>query len=297
MSSRYLLVSRIGPESLHRRWATEDGARNFDVLLSCYDESLALEPADGIAVEYRPGSKVAGYHGLLCDRATELATYDYVALWDEDLEADVSSINDMFEIGAAHDLKVFQPALTPDSHYTYAGVLRQAGLVLRWVTFVEMMAPVFRTDTLPVIRDLHGLGYESGIDLIWSARLAEGERDLAIIDSTPIRHTSPVGGRREANGFFGESTYEDHIYDVLDRFDLPWQRCVPHAALTAGGRVITSPTVLMMLGAANLRAVPRCRPIRSRLRSVLVHLRHLSLGPIQMARSGTREFEELGLRS
>lgn len=297
MTSRYLLVSRIGPDSLHRRWATSDGQRNFDVLLSCYDETLSLESAEGITIEYRPGSKVAGYHGLLCERAAELAAYEYVALWDEDLEADVSSINQMFEIGAAHDLKVFQPALTPDSYYTYAGVLQQSGLVLRWVTFVEMMAPVFRTDTLPVIRDLHGLGYESGIDLIWSARLAEGDRDLAIIDSTPVRHTSPVGGRREANGFFGGSTYEDHIYDVLNRFDLPWQRCVPHAALTAGGRVITSPAVLTMLGAANLWAVPQRRPIWLRLRSVLVHLRHISLGPIQMDRSGTREFDELGLQA
>jgi hypothetical protein len=295
MRAKYLLISRIGHKSLHHRWATDADERNYDVLLSCYESTVPAETGDGLTFEYRPGSKVAGYYGLLCDRADELAAYDYVAMWDEDLEADVQTINTMFDIGAMHNLKVYQPSLTLDSHFTYAGVLQQPGLVLRWVTFVEMMAPVFRTDILPVIRDIHGLGYESGIDLIWSAKLAESERDLAIIDATAIRHTQPVGGRKDENGFTGATIYEDHICALLDHFELPWQRCVPHAALPRGNRVVRSSAALLLLGTSVLRGVPRQRPYGPRLRNACVHLRHLSLGPIPMP-AGSR-LVELGLQS
>jgi hypothetical protein len=286
MRAKYLLISRIGRKSLHHRWATDADERNYDVLLSCYESTVPAETGDGLTFEYRPGSKVAGYYGLLCDRADELAAYDYVAMWDEDLEADVQTINTMFDIGAMHNLKVYQPSLTLDSHFTYAGVLQQPGLVLRWVTFVEMMAPVFRTDILPVIRDIHGLGYESGIDLIWSAKLPESERDLAIIDATAIRHTEPVGGRKDENGFTGATTYEDHIYAVLDEFELPWQRCVPHAGLTRRGRAIRSKLALTALSATALRSVPMQFPTWRRLRSVLVHIRHVVLGPLDLSMHG-----------
>jgi len=41
------------------------------------------------------------------------------------------------------------------------------GFKLRHMTFIEMMAPVFRRDVLQQVRPLFELGFESGIDLIW----------------------------------------------------------------------------------------------------------------------------------
>lgn len=292
-TKRFLLVTRVGRKSLHRQFLVQDDARNFDILISCYDKTVRPDKSPGVFWEYRPGRKVEGYQGILKEKGGLLAKYDYVGFWDEDLEASVPLLNRMFGLGASHDLKIFQPALTWDSYFTYGAMLRQPGLSLRWVNFIEMMAPVFRRDVLVRIAPLFDLGYESGIDLVWCNLVAESPRDFAILDATPIRHTEPVGGNKADNGFVGGSEYEDHIQAVLNEFDLPWLSCVPFAALTGSGRILTSRLGFLTHAAPLLTAAPLQRPLGHRFRSILVHLRHLAVLraqniPVSMAKAVPR---------
>jgi len=272
---RFLLISRIGRRSLHRYWlARED--RTYDVFLSRYDEAAAEPHSSGVTCEFRPGSKVAGYHRLLQDNAGLWRHYDYVALFDEDLAANPDVIDRMFAIGAAANLKIFQPALSHDSYFSYAALLRNACYRLRHVNFVEMMCPVFRSDILERVLPLFGLEYESGIDLVWCNAVAETPFDFAVIDAAPVRHTEPVGGRKQDNGFGSGRRYEDDIAGVLARYGIPWLPCVPYAAVTRSGRTIGNRALLATSAIAVLPAIFRRRPWRTRLRSLLVHWRHVT---------------------
>ncbi|WP_428410150.1 hypothetical protein [Hyphococcus sp.] len=276
---QYLMVSRIGKKSLHDRWLCPAAERAYDVALSSYDETVPEAGGEGVFFEYRPGRKVEGYDGFLRDRRSLWTGYKYICFFDEDLETDADNLNRMFDLCASHDLKIAQPALTHDSYFTYGALLQQPEWSLRYVNFVEMMCPVFRADILGRAAPLYSLGYESGIDLIWCNLVAEGPNDFAVLDGAPVRHTEPVGGNKSANGFKNGRIYEDDIYDILERFNLPWLSCVPYEAQALNDK--TTQSKLRFLAAAfnTLPAAAKRESSLQRLRAILVHLRHIAIRP------------------
>lgn len=280
--ARFLLVTRIGKRSLHREWL--DGPRNFDVFFSCYDRNLPTIEGAGIHFEYRPGHKLEGYGNFLNDPKTRWRDYNFICLMDEDLLADTETLNRMFRLCEEYQLKIAQPALTLQSHFTFGGLLEQPQWKLRFVNYIEMMCPVFRRDALEVIRPTYTLGYESGIDLVWCNLVYDTERDFAVLDSCPITHTEPVGERKLENGFEGERSYETDIFAVLDRFGIPWFSCTPYAAITSSDKLVTSRLRLVLATFRLLRAVPAQSGVWRRLRPILDHIRHVMFRPAHNVR-------------
>ena len=74
--------------------------------------------------------------------------YDYIMLPDDDLQMDTCSINAVFEMMRRHDLLLGQPSVCEGSRPgTWRPDLHQrVQYDLRFVTFVEVMAPTFRMD-------------------------------------------------------------------------------------------------------------------------------------------------------
>lgn len=279
MSNRSLLISRVGPHSLHKHWLAPGNARNFDVLLSAYDPACEAPAGDSIFFEYRPGRKVAGYAEVLREHREMLRQYDYVALFDDDLLIDSIALDKMFDIARTYDLKIAQPALTPDSFFSYAALLHHPGFLLRYVTYIEMMCPVFRADILERIAPLFEMGYESGIDLIWCNLVTETARDFAVIDAVTVKHTRRVGVGKAANGFTGGKRYEDDIAGILDRFGAPWLPCAPYGAVRTDGGYTTRRSALAANALGLAMAVPRQRPMKMRARNYAVYLKHLLTAP------------------
>lgn len=273
--ARYLLLSRIGPDSLHRHWLKAGERRNFDLLLSSYDPSLPPPEGDGVHFEYRPGRKVAGYGAMLAEHEQLIARYDYVALFDDDLIVGPGDLSRLFDIAATHNLKIAQPALTPDSYFTYAALLRHPGFLLRHLTYVEMMCPVFRTDILLALRPLFDMGYESGIDIIWSNLVDAGPRDLAVIDAVAVQHSRRVGSAKAANGFGDGRVYEDDIGAILDRFGCPWLPCLPYGGVLTSGRCVTGRRAMLVPAVSLITAVPARAPVKRRIRNMAVYWKHL----------------------
>ncbi len=280
----FLLISRIGPRSLHPYWIDCGSERSFDLLLSAYDDGVTPLDRDGVIFERRAGTKVAGYGALLRDHRALIADYEHVALFDDDLLIDSAGIDRLFAIAARYRIKVAQPALTADSHYTYAALLRHPGLLLRYVTYVEMMCPVFRRDALERVAPLFEMGFESGIDIVWSNLLWEAPRDLAVIDAVAVRHTQRVGRAKAANGFVGGRRYEDDIHAMLDRFDCPWLPCLPYGAVRADGREVMGRGATALAAAGLLHAVPRQKPFKRRARNLLVYWKHMLSAPARNQR-------------
>ena len=271
----FLLISRVGAHSLHEGWLRDAADRNFDVLISAYDDRAPGSVNEACMREYRPGPKIAGYAALFAEHRDLIRRYDYVALFDDDIAADAASISTAFAIAAEHNLKIAQPALHHASHYSYAATLRQAGSRLRFVNYVEMMCPIFRSDILERVEPLFSMGYESGIDLVWCNLVFESAFDFAIIDAATVHHTRPVGRLSGLNGFSAERGYVDDIRAVLARFGLPWLSCVPYAMITTLGQVVSSRLGLLWRAASLVAAIPRHPNIKQRARGVSVHLRHI----------------------
>lgn len=277
----YLLISRIGPHSLHPRWLPRDGG--FDVLLSCYDPETAPVEGNGILFEYRPGTKVVGYGEIIHEHAALIRQYRYVALFDDDLATDSASLLRLFRIIDAHQLKLAQPALDHQSYFTYACLLQHKRFTLRHVNFIEMMCPFFRSDALLEVAPLFELGVESGIDLIWSALLHKAPGEFAVIDSIPVRHTRPVGAVKAMNGFVDGRIYETDIHAVLARFGVPWLPALPYGGLLPDGRYTRSRLALFLAAGKLMQAIP-IRSARFRLRAVATYWR-------QLLRSSARNVE------
>lgn len=280
----FLLISRVGPRSLHPHWMDRGSDRSFDLLLSAYGDTMTPLEKDGVIFERRAGAKVAGYGAVLRDHRDLIAQYEHVALFDDDLFIDSESIDRLFEIAARYRIKVAQPALTADSHYTYAALLQHPGLLLRYVTYVEMMCPIFRRDALERVAPLFDLGFESGIDIIWSNLLWEGPRDLAVIDAVAVCHTQRVGRAKAANGFVGGRRYEDDIHAMLDRFECPWLPCLPYGAVRADGREVMGRAATALAAAGLVHAVPRQKPFKRRARNLLVYWKHMLSAPARNQR-------------
>jgi hypothetical protein len=271
----YLAISRIGASSLHRQWLPSD--RSFDVLLSCYDSTVEEERREGILFEYRPGSKVAGYGQTIRDHETLIRNYRYIALFDDDLATDAASLLRLFQIADQQRLRIAQPALDHQSYFTHACLLQHKGFVLRHVNFIEMMCPFFRSDVLLDLAPLFELGFESGIDLIWSALVHEAPADFAVIDSVPVHHARPVGVAKSVNGFIDGRVYETDIQALLTRFSLPWLPVLPYGGLRSNGSYSTNRLALSIQALRLMAAMP-IRSFKFRLIAISRYWRQLARG-------------------
>lgn len=274
-TSSFLLVSRIGTESLHAQWLSPPQERNFDVLLSAYDTSIVAPSAERLFFEYRKGPKVAGYGEIIRNHISLLREYDYIALFDDDLAIDANSLSQLFDIASSYNLKISQPALDHESYFTYGCLLRHKGFMLRYVTYIEMMCPIFRTDVLLELAPLFDMGFESGIDLAWSNLVHDDPRDFAVIDAAPVHHSRRVGGRKAANGFVDGKRYEHDIDEILRRFGMPWLPCLPYAAVRRDGSYTESRLAFAGAAARLITAVFIRFSIKWRLRPIAIYWNHL----------------------
>lgn len=270
-TSKNLVITRAGPSSLHERWLSPAGERNFDLFVSSFDPNHRPTRAPGTFHHFNPGTKVQGWRLALTEHEDFVNQYDYVALIDDDIDINARSLTRLFEIGRAEGFMIFQPSLTWDSYFTYAGTIRNPLFEFRCVNYIEMMAPFFATSALKQIAPLFQYGWESGIDLIWGSALPPEDRRFAIIDAIPVRHTRPVGALKEANGFV-DRTYESDIMASLDHFAMKWPSLVAYAGLTSAGRRVGVAGLGMR--AMVLLALPFFSPAEGALRRALDHIRH-----------------------
>ena len=271
MGHANLVVTRAGPRSLHAAWRPPPGPRSFDLLVASYCEEAEHPMADGVMQTFVPGRKVEGWNVVLERCAEVVARYDRVALIDDDILAGADAIGRCFAAGAEQSLSIWQPSLSWDSYFTYAGTLHNPMFALRYVNVVEMMCPFFSAEALQRVKPLFGYGWESGIDLVWCSLLPRRPRQFAILDDVVVRHTRPVGALKQANGFVGRD-YEDDIHACLRHFGMRWPSLVAEGARDARGREVGRAAVAARL--VPLLWAAHASPTPGALRLVADHARH-----------------------
>jgi hypothetical protein len=213
---RNLVLLRVGPNSLHEQWFSDDETRNWDLVLSPY---VPIEPQRGVQCtvgDVVPGPKWSGLREVL---HTWSGWRDYEQIWlpDDDILASQRVINDMFDVASGVGLDLFAPALDEHSHYAHFDMLRNRSFFGRWVGFVEIMVPGFSCtalDRLLPTLDLSETGWGLGLDSVWPKLL--GYRNVGVIDGLTVTHTRPIGQRRDeelAKRMLDESNA------ILERYD------------------------------------------------------------------------------
>ncbi|RZI58147.1 MAG: DUF707 domain-containing protein [Rubrivivax sp.] len=192
---RNLVIVRAGDYSLHPQWVA-DPQRNFDLLVSYYGAVEGLHEDSCDLYERRRGPKWPCLGELLGGHPPLAERYDAVWLPDDDLAVDTATITRMFDLFHAHRLALAQPALTRESYFTFDTLLQQEGFLLRYMGFVEVMAPIFSRDALRLCQEsFHHSRIGWGLDFVWPGLIDNTDRRrIAVLDATPVWHTRPVRG-------------------------------------------------------------------------------------------------------
>ena len=117
--------------------------------------------------------------------------FDYIFVWDDDLDIGAFSYKRFIQIMEANDLDVAQPALAGDNWAHRITCQRERGLG-RLVDFVEIMAPVFTREAWKrwwymMESDSNGWGFYYD-DL---AKSYCGYKRMAVIDAETVNHAFP----------------------------------------------------------------------------------------------------------
>lgn len=198
--SRHLVVLRAGNDSLHPQWLAGP-QRDFDLLVSYYGKEPGRHQDTADLYEHRPGPKWSCIADLLQAHPELVERYDVFWFPDDDLAADTDTLNRMFGLFRGLNLALAQPALTPNSYHSWKILLQHPGCVARYLSFVEVMAPIFTRAALQACLPTFSQSRSGwGLDWVWPGLVAQGRQDaIAVLDATPVHHTRPLGGNLYAN--------------------------------------------------------------------------------------------------
>lgn len=192
---KYLVIARVGDNSLHSHWL-KNATANFDLFLSYFGDKPKHFQEEANYYEQVKGGKWPVVHKLIEANWDVISQYDAVWIPDDDILADAKTINNMFSLFEGFNLALAQPALTMNSYFSHSSLLRQPNSILRYSNFVEVMVPIFSSDALTHLK--HSLGQSPsgwGLDALWPHLIENPERNkIAVIDAAAVVHTRPVGG-------------------------------------------------------------------------------------------------------
>ncbi|WP_194539865.1 DUF707 domain-containing protein [Pseudovibrio japonicus] len=138
------------------------------------------------------GGKWTGIFSFFRTYPEVLNKYEYFWFPDDDIQTTPEDADRFLEIVKREGFQLAQPALEPDSYYAHRITLANPLLSFRRTNFVELMMPILHRDLLLKVLPLfEGRHFAQGLDYMWHQLSRNPERDVAIIDETPMGHRRP----------------------------------------------------------------------------------------------------------
>ena len=235
-----LVIVRAGDKSLHPGWLEEEGERNWDLIVSYYgDDPAKFRDADCERSDAK-GMKWPALHDLLASRPRLFTDYSYIWLPDDDLLTTKADVNRLFDICREYNLELAQPSLTWSSYTSYLTTLRNAGLLLRYTNFVEVMAPVLSSALLGrALASMGGTQTGWGLDYLWPRLATDKMTGVAIIDEVSVYHSRAVGGPLYAKMRSEGASPWDELRSFFRDHGLPDEhRIETYGAVAPGGKAL-----------------------------------------------------------
>ena len=119
---------------------------------------------------------------------------------DDDLQMDTCAINKVFAVMKEYDLILGQPSVCrgKKSGTWRAELMQHPEYIVRYTTFVEVMAPTYRMDFYHnVVRKTYSKQYTYvgwGLDSLWPALLHYPKNRIGVVDAVCITHIPTEGG-------------------------------------------------------------------------------------------------------
>lgn len=216
----FLILVRTGRTSRHRDWMVSSAINHqWNFALSKFNAGFQPDTIGLSVVHYFPGGKWEGIFDFFRQHPDALARYEYIWIPDDDLVIDPEVIGLLFATMQKHDLWLAQPALLPESQISWPITLACPSFQLRYTTFVELMAPCFKTSYLRQLLPLfehRRSGF--GLDQYWAYWTDDPSRRCAIIDGAPMIHPH----RKVSSGIYRtpQEAYEERD-QMISRHNLP----------------------------------------------------------------------------
>lgn len=262
VAKRDLVFARVGKGSLHSRWApTATTPRNWDLQLSTFlDETESFTQGD-FPLSVDKGTKWDSIVRYFSKNPDLLDAYDYIYFPDDDLQFETGDVGRVFDLCRTNDLYMAQPALQPESYYWHPILVRAPGFKLRFVNYIEPMAPCIKAsylrDLLPYI-ERHFTGW--GFDHIWAVLMRNPAYRAAILDETPVVHTRPF----QTGAIY--STFEKMNIDplterkkILSAHKGQIPGIVVYGGQLSGGHAVSGPVARLMNGVSMIMGAYRAR--------------------------------------
>lgn len=203
-----LLIVPVGDDWSAEAWLTHPAAATFDIIALHHGEDPNFKCPQCLSVVSKKGPKWRLYYEFTdTEEWDRLALqYDYIMLPDDDLKMDTCAINKVFSLMREYDLLLAQPSVCErlGAPGTWRPELHQRPQwLLRYTTFVEVMAPTFRMDFFHHVARRTFSKYWTyvgwGLDSVWPALLHYPRDRIAIIDAVCMVHVPGQGGLGTAN--------------------------------------------------------------------------------------------------
>lgn len=267
---RNLVFARTGKGSIHQAWAgTPRSRRNWDLQLSTYiDDNAHLREGD-FPLSIDKGTKWDSVFRYFRNDPQLFDRYDYVFFPDDDIGMTGDNVNRVFDICRKHGLDIAQPALTPDSYFWHALLLKCPGFEIRYLNYIEPMCPCIRTEYLRILMPyLERMFTGWGLDLVWAMLMPDPSYRAAILDNIEVRHTRPfeTGAIYSAFREMGVDPHQERSR-VANTYKSALPGIIVYGGVTPGGLQTNGPLTRLMNGLHLLGACHRARDIRVPLRA------------------------------
>jgi Protein of unknown function (DUF707) len=251
LSKRDLVFARVGKSSLHRHWAPPKlSNRNWDLQLSTYiDDNAAFTEGD-FPLSVDRGTKWDSVVRFFRNSPELLDRYEYVFFPDDDLVFETSDVARIFELCRVYDLYIAQPALDASSHFSHPILLKCPAFQLRYINFIEPMAPCIKAsylrDLLPYIAK-HFTGW--GIDHIWALLMADPPFRAAVLDEVRVVHTRPFEtGALYASFREMKTDPRTELKEIMELHGSELVGMVVYGGILRGGRYLSGPASRIING-------------------------------------------------
>jgi len=224
-TKKTIVICCVGDDSLHTEWYSDK--KNYDLFVVYYgnnsDISLEFKKKSDFFIQ-KKGEKFNLAYDIISDNKILFDNYEYVWIPDCDMEISVNEINEFFEISKNFDLYLSQPC--QGGHVSHLITMQHPGNLLRFTSFVEISAPLFKIDILYTLLPTFNLTRSAAaLDFIWPKILGYPKDKIAIIDKIIMIHTKPIAmdySRFERNPSFD-------FYENMERFDLIPEKGIGYA--------------------------------------------------------------------
>jgi hypothetical protein len=192
-----LIVVRVGDNSLHTTFfAGSEIPRSWDLHVSYFGSTEAPSATNGENFTWSADgghSKFSGLYTCFEKKPSFFDDYDYIAIPDDDIICTKDDWNTAFSLAREYKMAACQLSLNNRSFYSHDITLRRKGFRLRWVTMIEPIAPIIRSDILKRLMPIFSLPDNMwAIDDALTALVVNEPKSLAILDTASVVHTREV---------------------------------------------------------------------------------------------------------